>query len=149
MPHQPDEPNDYPDIQRYRAAMDRYPRCACGQQLWAPESITRGYCEHCQLHQPPSPVSPSTPEPVCDGTELVRVPASYLQRFQPEEHTSEMRKYKHAYQTPDGRLRIERYYGWCGGGWRIDDDTTAGTFDPLTITSTLSAAKVALTEWAL
>lgn len=23
--------------------------CSCGQQLWAPESIRRGYCEACRL----------------------------------------------------------------------------------------------------
>lgn len=33
----------------YRAAMDRYPKCACGQGLWAPISQQRGYCEACRL----------------------------------------------------------------------------------------------------
>ena len=139
---QPDEPADlYPDIHRYRAAMDRYPRCSCGQQLLAPESIARGHCEHCRLHRPPKPVH--------GGIELVRVPAPYLQGVPPERHTSEMSKYRYAYQTPDGRWRIERDYGSCRGGWRIDNATTAGTFHPVTTTPTLAAARVALTEWAL
>lgn len=25
-------------------------RCACGQRLWAPTSVARGYCEHCRIH---------------------------------------------------------------------------------------------------
>ncbi len=24
--------------------------CACGQPLWAPQSLDRGHCEHCALH---------------------------------------------------------------------------------------------------
>ncbi len=147
MPRQSDEPGDqYPDAHRYRAAMDRYPRCPCGQQLWAPESTARGYCEHCRLHHPPCHQVAGTGP---DSTELIRVPAPYLQGIPPERHTSEMSKYRYAYQTPDGRWRIERDYGSCRGGWRIDNATTAGTFHPVTTTPTLAAAKVAISEWVL
>jgi hypothetical protein len=34
---------------RYDAAMAGYPKCACGQSLWAPASQARGFCEACLL----------------------------------------------------------------------------------------------------
>ena len=71
--------------------------------------------------------------------------------------TSEDRKYKYAYQTPDGRWLIERDYGGCGGGWRVTD--TRGEYvctscrrnsdGHATIEPTLAAAKAfVFTEWA-
>ena len=40
-----------PDTERYRQAMAAYPVCDCGQSLWAPASIERGYCEACRLRR--------------------------------------------------------------------------------------------------
>lgn len=37
--------------ERYRQAMAAYPKCACGQSLWAPQSQERGYCEACRLRR--------------------------------------------------------------------------------------------------
>ena len=33
--------------------------CACGQRLWAPQSIAAGYCDHCRLHHPSTTSEPS------------------------------------------------------------------------------------------
>ncbi len=89
-------------------------------------------------------------------TELTRIPASSLQ--QRHYTTSEMRKHKYAYETPDGRWRIEYAYGVCGGGWRVVDTTGehAGCHccwrsadDHLTTKPTLAAAKAFVSEWAI
>jgi hypothetical protein len=63
--------------------------------------------------------------------ELIRVPSPRLaertaRAADPKWHcsiSSEMRKYKYAYETPDGRWRIEYAYGECGGGWKVTDTT--------------------------
>jgi hypothetical protein len=49
-----DEPDEIPFLEseqhrRYLAAMAAYPKCSCGQGLWAPQSIARGFCEGCRL----------------------------------------------------------------------------------------------------
>ncbi len=47
-----DEPEDVASRERtrcYLAAMAEYPKCACGQPLWAPQSIACGRCERCRL----------------------------------------------------------------------------------------------------
>ena len=134
----------------YRRAMAAYPVCSCGQSLWAPVSIERGFCERCRLRG-----RTNTPGA---ATELVRAPARYLQRRPLEDRTSEERKYKHAYQTPDGRWHIERAYGACGGGWYIIDTTGEHTGctccaissdEHLATVPTLKAAKAFITEWSV
>ena len=75
-----------------------------------------------------------------------------------------MRKYKYAYETPDGRWRIEWNYGACGGGWRVDDtrgeyfcgscrdhkERNGWGFDGhAAIMPTLTAAKAFVSEWAV
>lgn len=87
--------------------------------------------------------------------ELTRIPAPYLQRDVRYE-TAEMRKYRHAYETPDGRWRIERHYGGCGGGWTITDTTGEhvgqswrGPTVHLKVMPTLAAAKAFVSEWAV
>jgi hypothetical protein len=44
-----DEPDvtDTKERRRYLAVMAEYPKCACGQSLWAAASIERGVCEGC------------------------------------------------------------------------------------------------------
>jgi hypothetical protein len=37
------------DTTAYRKQMDSYPKCACGQGLWAAVSRERGYCEACKF----------------------------------------------------------------------------------------------------
>lgn len=76
--------------------------------------------------------------------ELTRIPAPYLQRDVRYE-TSEMRKYRYAYETQERRWRIERNYGACGGGWTITD--MAGEHSE--IRPTLAAAKAFVSEWAV
>jgi hypothetical protein len=88
--------------------------------------------------------------------DLIRIPAPSLNK----EYlytTSEMRKYKHAYETPDGRWRIERAYGECGGGWHVIDTSgeylcTSCRFNVaghVTTAPTLAAAKAFVSEWAV
>ena len=41
------EPEQTPELIRYRAVMAAYPRCGCGQPLLHPGSVERGRCERC------------------------------------------------------------------------------------------------------
>jgi hypothetical protein len=36
----------------YQAAMALQPKCACGQSIWAPQSVARGFCEACRIAKP-------------------------------------------------------------------------------------------------
>jgi hypothetical protein len=89
---------------------------------------------------------------------LIRIPAPTLQKRQRSDgwESSEERKYKHAYQTADGRWLIERAYGACGGGWNVFDTTGEhvgaswyGLTPHLQTLPTLSAAKAFVSEWAI
>jgi hypothetical protein len=52
-------------------------------------------------------------------TEFQRIPAPYLENLERRNYvTSEMRKYKSAYVTPDRRWLIQKAYGACGGAGR-------------------------------
>ena len=37
------------DTTAYRKQIDSYPKCGCGQGLWAEVSRKRGHCEACEL----------------------------------------------------------------------------------------------------
>lgn len=43
-----DDDIDTEEHRRFLAAMAEYPKCVCGQSLWAPQSIARGFCEGCR-----------------------------------------------------------------------------------------------------
>jgi hypothetical protein len=88
--------------------------------------------------------------------DLIRIPAPYLDGSDGQFVTSEMEKYRWAYQTADGRWLIQRAYGECGGGWHIIDTTGEhrgqscyGPTDHLATRSTLAQAKAYLSEWAI
>ncbi len=45
---EPDDTADSAESLAYKAAMNAYPKCACGQRLWAPQSQASGVCEGCR-----------------------------------------------------------------------------------------------------
>jgi hypothetical protein len=99
-------------------------------------------------------------------TEMIRVQPKHLQNLSRDDgwRSSDERKYKHAYETPDGRWHIEWYYGGCGGGWLVTDTHGQYICSPCreryerngwrgfdghaAILATLTAAKAFVSEWS-
>lgn len=59
---------DHPDNSQRKAAPasanghPRPPRCKCGNEMVAPQSVARGYCERCRLDHSQDPEDPEDPE---------------------------------------------------------------------------------------
>ena len=90
-------------------------------------------------------------------TELIRTPSRQIDRMReinsPYLHT-QIGRYKYDYTTPDGRWRIEKYWG-CAGGWAVIDTTghffctsCANGRGHATIVRTLDAAQAFIAEWS-